>query len=138
MITGGEGAGVAASRAMRDLPAEIFPVPRELVFGGDPPPPGAPPRFARDASLAAQGYEIAADRAGVRIAHADEAGKRYAEDALAQLARAHGGSLPGFRLRDWPDFPVRGFMLDISRDRVPTRETLAHLVARLARLRFNH
>src|SRR5262245_38786726 len=120
MITGGEGAGVAASRAMRDLPAEIFPVPRELGFGGAPPPPGAQPRSAREGSLRAQGYESTADGAGVRVAHADDAGKRYAEDALAQLARAHGGALPGFRLRDWPDFPVRGFMLDVSRDRVPT------------------
>ena len=68
----------------------------------------------------------------------DDAGKRYAEDALAQLARAHGGALPALSMRDWPDFPVRGFMLDVSRDRVPTRDTLAHLVALLARLRFNH
>ena len=56
--------------------------------------------------------------------------RRYAEDALAQLARANGGALPALALRDWPDFPVRGFMLDVSRDRVPTRDTLAHLVAR--------
>ena len=129
---------MAASRAMRELPPEIFPVPRELALGGDPPPRGAAPHFARDASLPAQGYAIAADRAGVRVAHADDAGRRYAEDTLAQLARAHGGALPGLALRDWPDFAVRGFLLDVSRDRVPTRDTLAHLVARLARLRFNH
>jgi hexosaminidase len=129
---------MAASAAMRELPAAIFPVPRELALGGDPPPPGAPPRFARDASLPPQGYAIRADREGVRVAHADDAGRRYAEDTLAQLARSYGGALPGLALRDWPDFPVRGFLLDVSRDRVPTRDTLAHLVARLARLRLNH
>ena len=123
---------------MGELSPEIFPLPRELELGGDPPPRGATPRFARDASLPPQGYAITADREGVRVAHADDAGRRYAEDALAQLARAHGGALPALSLRDWPDFPVRGFMLDVSRDRVPTRDTLAHLVARLSRLRFNH
>ena len=123
---------------MRDLPPGFFPLPRELAIGGDPPRRGAAPRFARDTALPAQGYAIHADREGVRVAHADDAGRRYAEDTLAQLARAHGGALPGVALRDWPDFPVRGFLLDVSRDRVPTRETLANLVMRLARLRFNH
>jgi len=123
---------------MPDLPPDVFPVPRELAIGGDPPPPGASPRFALDRSLPPQGYAIAAGAGGIRIDHADALGRRYAEDALAQQTRAYRGSLPGLHLRDWPDFPVRGFMLDVSRDRVPTRETLAHLVARLARLRLNH
>src|SRR5258706_10866727 len=129
MITGGEGAGMAAPRAMPELPAEFFPRPRELSLGGDPPPRGAQPGFARDASLPAQGYAIAADRSGVRVAHADDAGRRYAQDTLAQLERAYGGALPGLALRDWPDFAVRGFMLDVSRDPVPPRDTLPLLVA---------
>ncbi len=123
---------------MSEPPVASFPVPRELAIGGPPPPPGARPRFARDRSLPAQGYAITADARGVRVEHADAAGRRYAEDALAQLVRRHGGDLPGLRLRDWPDFAVRGYMLDVSRDRVPTRETLGRLVDRLARLRFNH
>jgi hypothetical protein len=40
-------------RAMEEMLAEVFPLPRE----------------------------------GVRVAHADDAGRRYAEDALVQLAR---------------------------------------------------
>ena len=93
---------MAASRAMRDLPPGFFPLPRELAIGGDPPRRGAAPRFARDTALPAQGYAIHADREGVRVAHADDAGRRYAEDTLAQLARACGGALPGVALRDWP------------------------------------
>jgi hypothetical protein len=90
-----------------------------------------------DASLPAQGYAIAADRQGIRVDHADAAGRRYAEDTLAQLRRSHG-ALPGLQLRDAPDFATRGYLLDVSRDRVPTRESLLLLVGRLARLRFNH
>ncbi|MDH3704630.1 MAG: family 20 glycosylhydrolase [Acidimicrobiia bacterium] len=36
-----------------------------------------------------------------------------------------------------PAFERRGFMLDVSRDRVPTRETIAWLIDVLAALRFN-
>ena len=39
--------------------------------------------------------------------------------------------------RDRPAFERRAYMLDISRDRVPTLETLEWLVAVLQALRFN-
>lgn len=42
------------------------------------------------------------------------------------------------RVRDAPDFAVRGYMLDVSRDRVPTRGTLERIVGLLARVRINH
>jgi hypothetical protein len=47
---------------MKELVPEIFPLPRELALGGDPPPRGATPRFARVGSLPPQGYAIAANR----------------------------------------------------------------------------
>ena len=50
----------------------------------------------------------------------------------------HPAGLPGLRIRDWPDFPVRGYMLDVSRDRVPTRETLTRLVGVCSLARINH
>ncbi len=40
--------------------------------------------------------------------------------------------LPGLEVRDEPDFAARGVMLDVSRDKVPTLETLFALVDRLA------
>jgi hypothetical protein len=40
-------------------------------------------------------------------------------------------------VEDWPDFPARGVMLDISRDRVPTMATLFGLVDRLAGWKIN-
>ena len=41
------------------------------------------------------------------------------------------------RIEDWPDFPNRGVMLDISRDKVPTMATLFALVDLLASMKFN-
>ncbi len=45
--------------------------------------------------------------------------------------------LPACRIVDWPDFRYRGFMLDVSRFRVPKPETLADLVFRLAACKIN-
>jgi hypothetical protein len=93
-----------------------------------------------DASVPAQGYELTLHEAGVEIRHADDAGLRYGQQTLAQIeAGAPVGAehLPGGHVEDHPDVPHRGFMLDISRDRVPTMETLASLVDRLATCRIN-
>ncbi len=45
--------------------------------------------------------------------------------------------VPAMEIVDWPDFPHRGFLLDVSRSRVPTTATLERLVDRLASLKVN-
>lgn len=115
----------------------LFPVPRELRESGPGAPADARVERVRDDRLPPEGFALDIEPAGVRIAHADAAGLRYAEAALAQIRRRCGAELPGLALRDAPDFPVRGYMLDVSRDRVPTRETLERLVGLLALCRLN-
>ncbi len=95
------------------------------------------PRFERDPALPPEGFALEIDARGARVAHADESGRRYGLAALHEIRAQCPRELPGLRLRDWPDFPVRGYMLDVSRDRVPARATLARLVALLERLRMN-
>ena len=41
-------------------------------------------------------------------------------------------------IEDYPDLAVRGVMLDISRSKVPTLDTLKKLVVMFATLRYNH
>ena len=89
-------------------------------------------------ALPAQGYALEISQTGVRLQFADGAGERYGLAALAQIRAQYDETLPGLRIRDWPDFAVRGYMLDVSRDRVPTRETLARVVDLLELLRINH
>src|SRR5207249_10707589 len=60
-----------------------------------------------------------------------------ARATLDQLRRTHAGALPRGTITDWPDTPVRGVMLDISRDKVPTLATLLELVDRLASWKVN-
>lgn len=72
----------------------------------------------------------------LRLTAGGEAGLRYGRSALVQLC-AGQRRIPCLDLEDWPDFAVRGVMLDISRDKVPTMTTLRRLVDRLAAWRIN-
>jgi hypothetical protein len=53
--------------------------------------------------------------------------------AVGQTSR----SLPCLHVTDWPDYPARGVMLDVSRDKVPTMETLYGLIDMLAGWKVN-
>jgi hexosaminidase len=124
-----------------DLPTSsvpLFPVPRSLEWRDGPgTPPGAPLTVEHDPELPEQGYTLERDASGTRIGYRDDAGLRYARQTLDQLCADRDLAGRTVRVRDWPDFPVRGFMLDISRDRVPTRRTLRRYVEILAAARMN-
>jgi hypothetical protein len=95
-----------------------------------------PPRLV--ARLPPQGYRIAVRHGRVRVEAADAAGRFYARNTLTQMRRVFGRRLPTGVIEDWPDYPVRGVMLDISRDKVPTMETLFRLVDLFAEMKINH
>ncbi len=84
-----------------------------------------------------QGYELTVTEAGIHIVASTPAGAFYGVMTLSQILQQRGNTLPTLRVRDWPDFPHRGVMLDISRDKVPTMETLYALVDLLAALKVN-
>ncbi len=83
------------------------------------------------------GYKLKISRRGVEIGHRDEEGLRAAAATLRQLIREYGRRLPCLTIRDHPDFPKRGVMLDISRGRVPKLETLLALAEHLADFKIN-
>ncbi len=84
-----------------------------------------------------EGYRLQVTPRGIDIRAHDEAGVYYAVCTLNQLLRQLTGSLPCMLIRDWPDYPARGVMLDISRDKVPTLETLYDLVDLLSTWKIN-
>jgi hexosaminidase len=114
----------------------LLPVPRTLELT-DTLVDARPARRRLDPSLPPQGYELRIGGEGVDLVGADEAGLFYGEATLAQLARLHHGRLPAGSVRDHPDLPVRGVMLDISRDKVPTMDSLQAVIDRLASLKVN-
>ena len=48
-----------------------------------------------------------------------------------------GDRVPPMTVSDWPDFPNRGVMLDITRGKVPEMTTLYALVDKLAEWKYN-
>jgi hypothetical protein len=84
-----------------------------------------------------EGYALVISKTGIEISFRESGGLRAATATLRQLLRQFGRRLPCLRIRDWPDFPRRGVMLDISRGRVPKLETLLDLAEHLADFKIN-
>ncbi len=92
---------------------------------------------AIDPAVPSQGYRLSVHAAGVSIVGGDLAGAFYAACTLAQLVDVHGTKLPYVEIEDHPELMVRGVMLDISRDKVPTMATLRELIDLLASWKIN-
>lgn len=84
-----------------------------------------------------QGYLLSVTPAQIRLHAATEAGLRYGISALAQLLATGAACVAAMDIEDWPDFAVRGVMLDISRDKVPKTAELFRIIDLLADLRIN-
>ena len=92
-----------------------------------------------------EGYRLLVSGGRIELTGADAAGVRHAVTTLGQWLRLHTATvsgagprqLPALAVRDWPSLPVRGAMLDISRDRVPTMATLRQLIDLAADLKLN-
>ena len=82
-------------------------------------------------------YTLTIEASGILLTSPAPAGLRAAVATLRQLLRQHGRRLPCLKIRDWPDFPRRGFMLDVSRGRVPNLATLLDLADHLADFKIN-
>ncbi len=84
-----------------------------------------------------QAYALSVQRGHVVLYAWEPAGLFYAVQTLRQLVRLQGKVLPTLTIRDWPTLAYRGLMLDISRRKVPTLDTLKHLVEELSHCRLN-
>jgi len=86
----------------------------------------------------AEGYQLTITPQKIHITGSDETGVFYGVQTLRQIiSQSTQGELPCMDIEDWPDFPVRGVMLDISRDKVYRLETLFMLVDELASWKIN-
>ncbi len=84
------------------------------------------------------GYELTITPKNLRIVANSPAGAFYAAQTLRQICQQTApGKLMCLTITDWPDFPNRGIMLDISRNKVPTMETLYKLVDMFAGMKLN-
>jgi hypothetical protein len=108
--------------------AQIEPLRRRLIEPGE----------ITDAGRNPEAYRLRLDASGATLEGHTDAAIRHGLATLAQIERQYGSRPPGCLIEDWPAFPTRGLMLDISRDRVPTNGHLGDIVDHLASLKLNH
>lgn len=116
----------------------LLPRPRALTPAPGETAAGTALQTRTDATLPAQGYRLHLRPDSVVLEAADAAGAFYGRMTFRQLARQCADRIPCGTIEDWPDFPDRGVMLDISRDKVPTLDTLRSLIDQLAEWKYNH
>jgi hexosaminidase len=113
--------GLAAYRLGR-------PLPEPLSLDDEPP------RIA-----GTEAFTLTIAPSHIRVAATGPPGRLYAVHALRQLVTlSEGSALPCGKIHDAPRLSDRGYMLDVSRNRVPTRAYLSELLDLLLLLRFNH
>src|SRR5829696_2226696 len=136
-------------------PGSLFPIARRLqrallqnqrigwaLRAGDPRVYGSRGgtiiTLAPEQGIPAQGYRLRIADDGIDLVAGDAAGAFYGVMTLVQMLRQCEGELPAGEIEDSPDFPSRGVMLDISRSKVPTLETLYDLVDLFSGWKINH
>ena len=116
----------------------LLPAPRRVDLTGGHVPDTTLVTESIDPTVARpQGYRITIAPGRVDLIGHDHAGLFYARQTLVQLRRQYAIELPVGTIEDWPDFAVRGVMLDVSRDKVPTMGTLFGVIDLLAEMKVN-
>lgn len=119
----------------------LWPRPRfaEQIGERVPRTPSGEFRRVEDSSLPPEGYRLTLLRQGATITASSEAGFFYGQQTLRQWLELHGNAaeVPGLIVKDYPSFRHRAFLLDVSRDKVPTMSALYELVDLLARGKYN-
>ena len=87
--------------------------------------------------LQAESYALKISPAGIELQARDAVGVIYGAQTLRQIHAQNPDALPCLEILDGPDLPVRGFMLDVSRCKVPTQAELLALIRALGQLRVN-
>ncbi len=94
-----------------------------------------------DSSLfAPQAYNLRVTQDSISIIGGDKAALFYGKLTLLQIfdySFSENRGLPCLTIEDWPDFERRGYMLDISRDKVPTMQTIYQVIDMLAAWKIN-
>ena len=116
--------------------AAFFALPPE-VCAGEPAAGEILVRMVRKTGIGKEGFRIAVQPEGpIRLEAASDAGFFYGMQTVCRLLRKPSRT-PCCRISDHPSLEERGYMLDVSRCKVPTMETIKERVRSLAALRYN-
>lgn len=93
--------------------------------------------FLTDTALQTEEYRLEVTEK-IRIYSKTESGAFYAVQSLKQIFAQTSNIIKGVKVMDAPDLEIRGFMLDISRDKVPHIEFVYELIDVMSFLKMNH
>ncbi|MCG8590115.1 MAG: family 20 glycosylhydrolase [Proteobacteria bacterium] len=127
-------AALAAAYALSDSVAERTGTRPPLEAQTQPIPGSACVTLRHGES--GDGYTLRVRPDGASLEGEGPAGLRYAVETLVQLLDARGRA-PACDVDDAPSFARRGILLDVSRAKVPTWETLFRVVDLCVRLKLN-
>ncbi|MEM7394352.1 MAG: family 20 glycosylhydrolase [Verrucomicrobiota bacterium] len=119
----------------------LCPAPRDVRFHGGSAQRLEEVRISIDPEIVAhpEGYRLTLGPDGADGIAGGPAGAFYARMTLKQILRQadRDGGVPCLEVEDDPDFAHRGVMIDISRNKVPTMETLFAWVDQFAEWKLN-
>ena len=94
-------------------------------------------RLIQTPLLAREEYRLTVAEDGVEIAFSCDEGLFRAATTLRQMLRQDRGRLPCLRIQDKPSISRRGYMIDISRGKMPFVKTIKMMIDFLAELKYN-
>ena len=97
----------------------------------------APLTFAKAEFSKAESYTLTVSESGIAVTYSDLEAAYRACSTLKQILDQTAGQIPCLYIEDSPAIKVRGYMLDISRGRLPKLPALKELVDQLADMRYN-
>ncbi|MBO4666861.1 MAG: family 20 glycosylhydrolase [Bacilli bacterium] len=92
--------------------------------------------FIFDSSLNEEGYKIKIGEDKILVSYKTTRGAFYSLLTLDQILQ--NDVVPCLEIDDYPSVKVRGFMLDISRDKVAKVPTIKKIIDLIASLKMNH
>ncbi|MBQ7119694.1 MAG: family 20 glycosylhydrolase [Oscillospiraceae bacterium] len=93
--------------------------------------------YAKNALLSNEEYYLSVNDNGIELTAACDCGLFRGATSLLQLIKKHRGIIPCLYIEDKPEISRRGYMLDISRCRMPKLETYKKLIDFLSSLKYN-
>ncbi|MBR5231368.1 MAG: family 20 glycosylhydrolase [Clostridia bacterium] len=94
-------------------------------------------RIEKAPLLGKEEYELDIDEKGICLTVSGDESLFRAATSLRQMIKREKGQLPFVSIKDKPDLPRRGYMIDISRGRKPRVETIKMMIDFMADLKYN-
>ena len=94
--------------------------------------------FENDNAFIEEKYVLNISNNKIVIKALDGKGFYYALVTLAQIVRQSDKMIKNLEIEDYPDLKIRGLMVDVSRDKVPTIKTIKNIIDMISSLKMNH